>query len=188
MGMTASEVEKHIRECIRFWVWSGYNDADAVEEMLPDVLEDGVDAPAMYAAITDEFAEKSRAEADWPQRTDCDRLDAAFVALDADGICAVQYAGYTMSDGFSEVAEALEQRGRKKYHGYCFFHAQDVERAIDGHGLMVAFGDVDGDATKAAEVGRRICAALQDAGLRVLWDNDVKERIQIPDIVWQRRY
>ncbi|MEQ1820346.1 MAG: hypothetical protein ABL871_17225 [Terricaulis sp.] len=183
----ATEIEAHIRKAIRFWVWSGYYDAASVEGMLPDVLEDGVDVDAMYALIPEAFAAKATAENDWPEVTDCDRLNAAFEALDARGVCCLQNAGFTQSDGLGDVREAAQARGMKRYQGYCFFHAQDIERALDGRGMHVAFGVFDRNGAKVAEIGQRVVAALSEAGLGVEWDGDETKRIAIPKIEWRRR-
>lgn len=183
----AAEIEAHIRKAIRFWVWSGYYNAAAVEGMLPDVLEDGVDADAMYALIPAAFAAKANAETDWPEVTDCDRLDDAFEALDARGVCSLQNAGFTQSDGLSDVREAAQARGMKRYQGYCFFHGQDIESALDGQGMHVAFGVFERSGVTVAEIGQRVVAALGEAGLSVEWNGDEEKRIAIPVIEWRRR-
>ncbi|MCX7359701.1 MAG: hypothetical protein NT015_16375 [Alphaproteobacteria bacterium] len=183
----AGEIEAHIRKAIRLWVWSGYYDDAAVEEMLLDVLEDGVDVDAMYALIPEAFAAKADAENEWPEVTDCDRLNATFEALDARGVCALQNAGLTQSDGLSDVRDAAHARGMKRYQGYCFFHAQDIESALDGRGMYLAFGVFDRNGAKIAEIGQRVVAALREAGLAVDWDGDEKKRVSISMIEWRRR-
>lgn len=183
---TAAEIEAHIRKAIRFWVWSGYYDARAVEEMLPDVLEDGVDVDSMYAAIPVAFAAKANAENDWPEVTDCDLVDAAFAALEADGVCALQNTGHTQSDGLSDTREAAQARGAPRYQGFCFFHSQDIERALDGRGMYLAFGAFDRTGARTAEIGQRVVKGLTEAGLAVEWDGDERTRV-IPKIEWRRR-
>ena len=183
-----NDTETYILNCIRYWTWSGYYQEDQAQEMLEDILEEDVDEDAMRAAISAEFDKKAQAEDGWPDLTDCDRLDVVFRALDEDGICAVQNAGYTMSDGYSEVAEAVHERGLEHYHGYCFFHGQDIERAIDGHGLMLAFGNLDDNEAKAVRAGQAIVAELRKAGFETSWDGTTKQRIEIPKIDWKRRY
>ena len=184
----SEDTEAYVLQCIRYWVWSGYHDPDAVSEMLEDVLEEDVDAAAMRTAIAAEFRRKAAAEQSWPEKTDCDQLDEVFTTLDAQGICAVQNAGYTMSDGYEDVSQALDDRGADKYHGFCFFHGQDLERAIDGHGLMLAFGAVDDTTPKSLAVGKSVNAALNTAGFTTTWDGTVETRINIPVIDWKRRY
>ena len=73
--------------------------------------------------------------------------------------------------------------------GFCFYHEQDVERAVRGVGLMMAFGDVEGDADeKAAAIGREVKQAVERAGLSVPWPGDAGTRLAIPQLDWKRRW
>jgi len=182
-----NDTEIYILESAKKWVWSGYYLPDEVHEMLDDILEE-VDEDAMRQAIDAEFARKAEEEKTWPSVTDCDRLDSAFIQLDKIGICACQNAGDTMSDGYSDVTEAIENRGKDNYYGYCFFHGQDIERAIEGHGLSVAFGDLNDVKGTIIGVGRTVKHALEEAGFDVEWDDTADTRLNISKINWQRRY
>ena len=183
-----NETEIYILESIKKWVWSGYYQPDHLREMLYDILEEEADENAMHQAIDAEFTRKAEEEKSWPSVTDCDRLDSVFVKLDKGGICACQNAGYTMSDGYSDVAEALAYRGKENYDGYCFFHGQDIERAIEGHGLSIAFGDLNDVLEKTLSIGRSVKLALEEAGFEVEWNGTADSRLNIPKINWQRRY
>jgi hypothetical protein len=92
-----------------------------------------------------------------------------------------------MSDGYSDVSEAVANAPEGHYNAYCFYHGQDVARAIDCHGLMIAFGALDDDPAGGIEVGRRIAQALSGAGFDVAWNGSFNERIGLPKFVWQRR-
>ena len=179
--------EKHLYGQIQVWVWSGFYDTDEAEQHLDGLYEDdpeiGLDIEVVRKSLSAEFAKKAVAEKSWPKETDCDRLDRVFDALDAAGIVALQNAGYTMSDGRSE---ALHERGFDKYHGYCFYHGQDLERAVRGGGLMLAFGDIDADPAKKTAVGHEICASLARAGFNPIWNGDPERRIEFA-IDWKRR-
>ena len=77
--------------------------------------------------------------------------------------------------------------------GYCFYHQQDVEIAIKGHGLAIFFGDIDcgsllADPAKAAAIGQRVVAELSKAGLATVWNGQADRCIELPTIVWQKRY
>lgn len=183
-----NETEIYVLDSIRNWVWSGYYLPEQVREMLGDILEEDVDEDAMLKAIDAEFDKKTKEEETWPPVTDCDRLDSVFAKLDKDGICACQNAGYTMSDGYSEIAEARASRGQDNYHGYCFFHGQDLERAIEGHGLTIAFGDLNDNPERTVAVGHAVRRALEEAGFETEWDGTAKTRLNVPSINWQRRY
>ncbi|MBN8607966.1 MAG: hypothetical protein J0L81_13705 [Caulobacterales bacterium] len=182
-----SDVEDHVRATIRYWVWGGYYGPRDFDQMIEDIIEEGVTTEWAQSIVQEEIARKTAAEAHWPARTDCDRLDEAFSRLDSVGICAVQNAGYTSSDGHEEVELALDQRGRDRCHGYCFFHGQDLERAIDGHGLMLAFGDLRDDVKRSASVAQQVCSEMRAAGFAVQWNGDVGQRIEITSIDWKRR-
>lgn len=180
--------EQYVAESIRYWVWSGFHDRDDVREMIEDVVEDDTDPDVVEAMIEPAFEKKREAEVHWPTTTACDRLDNVFKHLHEDGICALSYTGYEMSDGHADVTEAVAGAPEGHYHGYCFYHGQDVERAIDGHGLMIAFGELDNDPDLGLEVGHRVVDALRDAGLTVTWDETMESRIDLPAFGWQRRF
>ena len=112
--------------------------------MIGDVVDadGGCDVAFLKASIKSEFEKKLQAEAGWEEVTDCDRLDSVFYTLHEHGICALGKTGYEMSDGYSAVAEAVAIAPQGHYHGYCFYHGQDVEHAIAGRGIMIAFGDL----------------------------------------------
>lgn len=180
-----SEAEEQLFKALRMWVWSGFYDQQDVFDMVDRDLEPGIDRDAMIAAIRNEFRKKTVAQAGWPEITDPDRLNAAFRALDAQGICALQNAGWTQSDGYQEVRHA-NAAGGGKYRGYVFFDGQDLQRAIAGQGLFLAFGLIEAGSGDV-EIGGTVQRALIDEGLTVEWDGTTKARILVPNIDWKRR-
>jgi hypothetical protein len=183
--MNESEVD--ILSAIKVWVWSGFYEPGEVQEMIGDLLEGDEDEAMLRASVAPEFKQKQAAEQTWPAETDCDRLDAAFADLSDAGIVALHNAGYTMADGISDVAEVLHSLGRDGIRGYCFYHGQDVERAVAGGGLNIAFGDVNDDPAKSAGVGTAIKQVLEQHGFQVTWDGDIATRLNIPVFDWKRR-
>jgi len=182
--------EKYAKERIYNFVWSGFYMADDIIRIIfEDTCGREVDRSWIAAAVQSEMTRKSAAEVDWPTQTDCDRLDVAFDQLNKNGILALQNAGYTQSDGLSDIRELDHQMGGPKSGviGYCFYHGQDVEHALKGRGIMLTFGDITGDNEKGVAVGRRICETLTAAGLSVAWNEWIESRIEIPKIEWQRR-
>ncbi len=182
-----------VRQAVRRYVRSGFYDAERVAEMVGEEFEvDDGDAAALRAVIDAAFATKRAEERSWPAETDCDRLDRAFASLAAARIIALQNAGYTQSDGWEEVVDAYRAAGGRKSHsdGYCFYHGQDLDRAVEDGELYLAFGDIasgGSDTAKGAEVGRRIKQALEAAGLTVKWDGTMKTRLLVTGMNWQRR-
>ncbi len=181
------EVNAHILNAIRLWVWSGFYTPEEVDQMIDDLLEEGADEDKLRAAVAPEFAKKAEAEKTWPVTTDCDRLDAAFKHLAARGILCLHNAGYTMSEGHQEAYEIRSLQTGHSYVGYCFYHGQDVERAVNGGGLMLAFNHVKGDVPDKALVGQTLKEELEAAGLSVDWNGTSDTRINIPQIDWKNR-
>ena len=182
-----SYTDEYILDAIRNHVWSGFYSADDVHQLIDDLLEDDADEAMLRAAVEPEFTRKVAAEGSWPPITDCDRLDQAFAALDARGVIALQNAGYTMSDGITEVSEALHQRGKEGVQGYCFYHGQDLERAVEGEGVMLAFGSLDDDPANKLAVGRLVQETMVGGGFAVEWSGDPEQRINLPNVDWKRR-
>jgi len=182
-----SETDDYVLGCIKTWVWSGFYGPDDIQEMIGDVLEHDADEAMLRASAVSELAAKVTAEKTWPRVTDCDLLDAVFAELDRGGVIALQNAGYTMSDGYSDVSEQLAERNRDQVKGYCFYHGQDLERAVAGDGLMLAFGNLDAEPAGKCAVGELVAVALRKAGFEVDWNGDPEKRIHLPRINWKRR-
>jgi hypothetical protein len=182
-----SDIDQYILDAIKTYVWSGFYSPADVQQAIGDLLEEGADEAMLRAAVLPEFEKKARAELGWPPETDCDRLDAAFESLEEQGILALHNAGNTMSDGHEDAAAILEESGDATFVGYCFYHGQDVERAIAGGGLLIAFDHVEGDVPDKKVIGQAVQAALEAEGLATEWNDDPETRINLPDFDWKRR-
>lgn len=184
---TKRDDDDSIEEEIRIMVWSGFYSLSDVLIMIKDCDESDVDQETLEEFARSEFQAKREAEATWPPVTDCERLDEVFDSLNSAYIIALQNAGYTMSDGHEDVNEALVNHHQEKVKGYCFYHEQDLARAVDGFGLCVAFGDIAGTHSGKREIGQLVKAELERHGFVVKWDGNPDIKIDIPQIVWQRR-
>ncbi|MDO7886527.1 DUF6891 domain-containing protein [Hymenobacter cheonanensis] len=185
------DVTEDYAAAIHVWVWSGFYSVSEVADMLAEQLKDEaeeVDELLLKSLIAREFATKQRAEATWPAPTDCDRLAQAFATLERLGIICLQNAGYTMSDGLDSVDEVLAKYPSELTKGYCFYHGQDLERAVNGMGLWLAFSSLDNEADTKRVIGQQVQDTMQKVGLVVEWNGDPESRIQLPQIDWQRRY
>lgn len=182
-----NENEQYVADSIKALVWSGFYTHEDIEQMIEDIVEENDDAEMLLSLVGPAIASKREAEREWPAVTDCDRLDKVFRDLHEAGICALSNAGYTMSDGFSDVAEAVAGAPVGHYRGFCFYHGQDVERAVEGQGLMIAFGDLGDDDERGVQVGKTVSDALRGAGFMVEWDGTMDKRIDVPKIDWKRR-
>lgn len=182
-----TEDEQYVADHIALWVGCGFYSGEEIEEMMLDIAAEDCDIAALTSLIGPALQRKLNEERDWPAVTDCDRLDQVFDELHEGGICALSNAGYTMSDGHADVAEALAAGPDGHYRGYCFYHGQDVERAVKGHGVMIAFGHVRGDPQRDQRIGQAVAEALSEAGFTVEWDGSSRQRINLSGFRWQRR-
>jgi len=173
-------------------VRSGFKERERIieifcEEMYaPGELEPTEVEAAVDAAIGAHESEK----ATWPSVTDCDQLDEVFAALNRRGVVALQNAGYTQSDGYDDCVQAYEALGNKhRVVGYCFYQGQDLERAVEGGGLYLAFGPIDpkDEEKKGPAVGKIVVEELERAGFKANWDGTFKTRICIPIFDWKHR-
>lgn len=177
-------------DAVRHYVWSGMYGADEIVEIIDESFFEGrIDHGWLRTEIDKVFRQKLAEEETWPEVTDCDRLDAVFESLGEQSILALQNAGYTQSDGLSDVSELYHQAGGEQsgIEGWCFYHGQDLESVMESGDLLLAFGHVSGEDELAEEIGRRIMRAFEAAGFGVEWDGSVKTRLKVVGILWQRR-
>jgi hypothetical protein len=189
---TVNTLKPEIREEMTTLVRAGfYNKKRLMEILCEEMYAPGELNPTdVSAAIDEELAKYEAEKKTWPAVTDCDRLDAAFAAMNRRGIIALQNAGYTQTDGYEDFRHALENHPRRStVIGYCFYHGQDLERAIHGEGLFFAFGPVDpsDEEVKGPTIGKVVREELEHAGLKVEWDGTFATRLSVPCLVWQRR-
>ena len=182
-----NETDEYILDAIRKKVWSGFCSPEDVDWMIDDILEADANEQFLRDSVPAEFARKQEAEKTWPKRTECDLLDSAFLALDQRNILCLHNAGYEMSDGHQEAFEYLSDHPNRAYVGYCFYHGQDVEHAVGGNGLYIAFDHVNGDTPEKIEIGKALEEELVREGFNPTWDGSPNTRIKI-EIEWRRRY
>jgi Domain of unknown function (DUF6891) len=179
-------------DALPYYVWSGYLDPDEVfEYILNDLFLDAdeEDEAWLRSAVKREFRRKRVAERDWPEVTSCDRLDRAFEALAERNVLARHRAGLTQQDGLAVVESLYEEAGgtASDFTGYCFYTTQDMEHAMEGPGLWLAFGHFSGDPEKGVAVGRAIREVIESYGFPVAWDGTIDSRLFLSDFQWQRR-
>jgi Domain of unknown function (DUF6891) len=171
-------------------VWSGFfNEAD-LGVYLADLAYDP-DAKDIAGEIESharaEISKKREAEKAWPDTTDCDRLDAAFQALEDQKILALHNAGYTAQDAAADAWDIINREPKGAWDGYCYYHGQDVERAVQSFPLFIGFDAVADDEKAKRAIGERVAAALRGADFEVDWSGDPETRMSITNIDWKRR-
>lgn len=127
-----------------------------------------------------------------PGLTPRKRLNAVFAELNACGIVALQNAGYTVSDGWSDVnerASALAAGGNRP-RGGTFYHGQDRERARRGEGLFLAYDSYSTKKGKqrdqdALAIGHEIVEVLRRHGFTPKWNGSFAQRIHTGRFEWK---
>lgn len=187
------------RERILDLVGSGFHPDADIEWMITDEHLDPDELTAedrawVKAETARACAAKRAAEATWPAQTEYDRLEAVFAQLRGEKIIALHRAGNTLSDGHDDVREAWRAAGRATsgIHGCCFYHAQDLARAMHGGRLHLAFSggmipDVEQREANSQAVGHRIVALLLAAGFGAKWSGNINERIEVDIGQWRKR-
>jgi hypothetical protein len=182
-----SNIDDHVAQSVKAWIWSGFYSRLEVREMAHELVEDESQVDATDFFINAEWSAKKKAERRWPSETDCDRLDKVWEALRSQGIISVQNAGYTTSDGHQEVDVAVAREAPGLFHGYVFYHGQDLERAVHSGDLYLAFGSLDGNEQKDVVVGNAVREALEKAGFKADWNGNRDKRILIRGLEWRKR-
>jgi hypothetical protein len=194
-----SENQQYVYDAIVSQIRMGFKSPDEIFEYLSEMvedeeMEDEIDMNWVKENLDREYTARVKAsETEWGYPTDPLRLADAFEELRSLGIIALHNAGYTISDGESDVVEiehALREEGIVS-EGYCFYHEQDLERAIDLDDPMLhlAFQKIDNsDPEVTAKVGKTVVEVLQKHHLNVDWNGDVNKRIIISPILWNKVY
>lgn len=182
-----------LHEFVQLQVAAGYLSAAAIVDDAVEIFSDLVIDPASARAAATVVADRAvaahlAAQAGWPSVTDCDRLDAAFLELDAAGVLARQHYRCCATCGIQDILEEVQQAEKlgRQVRGYTFFHVQDTEHAVGGEALYLSFGIGDNSSASAAQIGLEVVDTLRRHGLEPGWNGRVAHRICLP-LQWQRR-
>ena len=188
--------EKYIYESIVHEVRMGFYSEEEVREIIIEQVEnedfeDEIPSSWVNTQINAAFKKLETESKTWVHPTDTERLAKAFNELCVMKIIALHFAGFTTDDGEGEVVEIeleLNKQGIES-DGYCFYHEQDLVRAIDTKSLLIAYQKVDNsDPEVTIKVGSLVVQKLKDNGFDVIWDGTGNEKIEIPNFNWQKIY
>ena len=193
-----TENEAFIYESIENQVRMGFLLLDEIKDNILEEIEDN----EFENEISEDWATQ-HIEAEWQSRlneaktwkspTDTERLIAAFDELCDQNIIALHNAGYTTSDGEYEVVD-VERKLRDNgivSDGYCFYHEQDLSRAIakEDPSLYIAFQKVDNeDDAVTIAVGKKVVDVLKKHQFEVDWNESPTTKILIPNFKWELFY
>ncbi len=181
-------------------LWLGFNyglrSLDNLAEATDHQTWYDLDEDRVRREVWRQFDAKVRARLDeetqWPDILEADRLAAAFDDLRRAGIVAEMGATNTLSSGWSLVRERAEQwaaRGESPWAA-AFFHTQDLDSALKGGELNIAFGTLEGDELSEADgkVAEAIVKALREHGFEPEWKGNIHSRVAVrPAFTWRRR-
>lgn len=190
--LEAYDVMEDVRRQIERDVAGGFLTRDEILQGAIDVYEDEAD-PALVRSegrrmLDAALAARAREQAAWPETTDCDRLDAAFATLEAEGVISRQNFSCCGNCGSGEIWDEIEtaRAGGRPATGYAFYHQQDTESAAEGYGLYLNYGACEKGPEAAVAIGHQIVNRLQEHGLQTDWDGRIEKRIGV-SLDWKRR-
>ncbi|RRA96852.1 hypothetical protein EG242_01940 [Paenimyroides viscosum] len=191
-----SEDQQFIFDSIYTQVRSGFYSLEdiqnnIIEEIEDNGFEDEISEDWAYKQINAVNEELLKESESWGENTQTNRLIAAFDELAESKIIALHYTGYTMDDGEYEVVEVERtlNDNNEKSEGYCFYHGQDLERAVRGEGLNISFQKINNESDVVSkEIAKKIVAVLEKHDLKVDWNGKASSKILLPDFKWERIY
>ena len=161
---------------------------DSIRDMFYD--EEDFDEDWLRQTIAEKYSQHQKDSANWTRPTDFERLDQVFEALIMQKIVCLHKAGYTKQDGEGdcmEIIEKLQEHGIKAL-GFCYYHAQDLARAVnkDSRSLLLGFDSATQDDGEALQVANMIVTALRECNFEVNWPGTVDQRIEIQNLDWRK--
>jgi hypothetical protein len=186
------EVEEELRGFIQGEVVAGFDLPEDILDAAIEVVVSPEDAdrmrPRAQALLTAAIADQAEREASWPEVTDCDRLDRAFDQLEREGIVARQHFSCCGTCGVAEIHQEITDATERNLpiRGYAFYHVQDTESAVEGHGIYLNYGACKEGHDAAVAIGHEVAKTLESHGLRVEWSGSLDQRIGVP-MDWKRR-
>ena len=188
------EVLRRMRERVSNAVAEGFDTDEQIIDSAVECFCDGNDVDASDVRrnaqrfLKQALANHLASQSDWPETTDCDKLDSAFKALEEAGIVCRQNFSCCGTCGSAEIVDEMKaapDTGRE-IRGYCFYHMQDTESAVVGHGLYLNYGSTVRAERAWVDTGREIDNALKKAGLKTRWNGRLSDRLFV-EINWKRR-
>jgi hypothetical protein len=190
------ELRTEVEAWIRSQIIAGFCALDDIVEGARDVYFHGEGAPEFDEEIESQcramankcLEELLQEQKSWVGPTDNDRLESAFDDLENQGIIAMMNWTCCQTCGHYEIGEPIEEAKESGLNviGYTFFHQQDTDAAVEGHGLMFAYGALE--EKNDLEVPKKVVATLERHGFKVSWDGTTSQRIAIPEFNWRRRW
>ena len=193
-----TENQEFIYESIFCQVRMGFSSIEEIKENIVEEVEDNgfedeISGEWATDLINKEFEKLLNESKNWRRPTDTEKLVKAFDELCTLKIIALHNAGYTTSDGECAVIEVEGELNKKGVasEGYCFYHEQDLSRAIDPENpsLYITFQKIDNSNDEITmAIGKKVVEVLKKNGFNVEWNETATTKILILDFKWQKMY
>jgi hypothetical protein len=186
------EIKQEAIEQVELDIKFGFENEQQLFESIRDMFyqEEDFDDDWLMTVIAERYKQHQEQSATWTHPTDFDRLANTFDALILEGIVCLHKAGYTKSDGIEDCMYTIAQLVERdiKAAGFCYYHAQDLGRAVDPQerNLFLGFDSPTQDDVETIRVGKRIVEKLKQNGFEVDWPETVEQRIEIKNIDWKK--
>lgn len=166
-----------------------YNQNEILEIIEEQFIDEDISLTDIETIISDNFDKKAETEKNWEDRTDFDKLKSCFDQLNKNKIITIHNAGYSVDEGIHDSFEVFHHLQTKNItpEGFCFYHFQDIEHALESNLLNIAFGDFKNNKKKSLEIGKIIAKVLEDNGFSLNWNEDVNTPIEINPFFWKKR-
>lgn len=192
MNKKLDEAVATMKSFIETYAKAGF---DSEDEIVCASLEymDGEAEPSFLLPHAKKIARKAfkqlrEEQPTWPDVTDCDRLDAAFAELDANGIISRQNFSCCQNCGSYEIGEQMQDAidSGREVRGYTFYHEQDTESGVEGYGVCLAYGSIEESEEAHIAMAHEIVSTIEKHGLHPVWNGELNKRIEVP-LDWKRR-
>ncbi|GAB4161528.1 MAG: hypothetical protein Tsb0033_19130 [Winogradskyella sp.] len=185
------EIKDEAIEQLEKDVLMGFENAVDLQETISEMFydEEDFDQKWLKQEIEKRLERHQTESLNWEKPTDFDRLVKSFDELNKEKIVSLHKAGYTRQDGEEDCAEIIDELNSIgiKVKGYCFYHTQDLERAIGTEkNLFLAFDSYNREDELAKEVANKIIDILRKNGFNVNWNGSLETRIEISNINWKK--
>ena len=161
---------------------------ESIREMFYD--EADFDEPWLRKMISEKYLQHQNESINWTHPSDFDKLVTIFDELINERIICLHNAGLTKSDGEGDCMEAIERVEELgiKAIGFCYYHSQDLARAVDPeiHNLFLGFDSPTQDDKEALFVANKIIDKLNAGGFETNWPGTVDQRIEIKNFYWKK--
>lgn len=187
------DIKNEIIEQLEKDILFGFENEDDLVENLTMLFsdEDDFNQDWMNNEIKVRFKKHQADSLNWKKPSDFDRLVKSFDELNSKEIVALHNTGYTRQEGeedsFKVRAKLMEIGINPK--GYCYYHGQDLERAIgEEKMLFIGFDSYNQDDELAKEIAEEIIEVLNKNNFNTKWNNSLDTRIEISNINWNKAF